>query len=105
MKGIQHTPLPWTCHSGMVWKPDETEDGYPIAYMDRATEKTRPTERDANAEFIVRVCNSHYEMLNALKDGLKFLDSLPADERTTQVQNRKAFKKMLNKAIAKAEGK
>ena len=46
------TPGPWICHSGMVWKPDGTPDGYPIARMDRQTEKTTPTERDANAQLI-----------------------------------------------------
>ena len=42
---MTHTPGPWVYHSGMVWKPDDTEDGYPIARMDRDTDKTVPTER------------------------------------------------------------
>lgn len=47
-----HTTGPWVCHSGMVWKPDNSTDGYPIAKMDRDTPKTTPTERDANARLI-----------------------------------------------------
>ena len=48
----KYTPGPWICHSGMVWKPDDTGDGTPIARMDRDTDKTAPTERDANARLI-----------------------------------------------------
>ena len=47
-----HTPGPWRYHSGMVWKDDGTEDGFPIAKMDRTTPMTLPTERDANARLI-----------------------------------------------------
>lgn len=73
----QHTTLPWVCHSGMVWKdgpnvyPKGIEDGIPIARMDRDTEETTPTERDANAEFIVRACNNYdglLELVESMKD-------------------------------------
>ena len=54
----KHTPGPWVCHSGMVWKdgpevwPQGQENGIPIARMDRDTPETAPTERDANAHLI-----------------------------------------------------
>jgi hypothetical protein len=60
---ITHTPTPWVCHSGMVWKadtdvfPNGPEDGIPIARADRDTEFTTAVERDANVNFIVHACN------------------------------------------------
>lgn len=61
----KHTPGPWVCHSGMVWKPDGSEDGIPIAHMDRSTPATRPTERDANARLIA-AAPEMYEALRAI---------------------------------------
>lgn len=52
MSKAKHTRGPWVYHSGMVWKPDGSEDGFPIARMDRETGSTIPTERDANARLI-----------------------------------------------------
>ena len=66
------TPGPWVCHSGMVWKvvpnqwPEGTEDGIPIARMDRDTPHTKPTERDANAARIVLCCNAHDALVEVL---------------------------------------
>ena len=48
MSDTKHTKGPWQVDCGMV----QTEDGTPIAWMDRDTPKTIPTERDANARLI-----------------------------------------------------
>jgi len=39
------------------------------------------------------------KLRNACRAGLKFLDSLPETELTTQLENREAFRKMLNDAL------
>ena len=72
---MKHYSLPWKAHGCAVYQTDdydtmgyrvpgeficgiEVEDGQPID----------PTpERGANADFIVLACNSHYELVNALK--------------------------------------
>ena len=51
---IGPTAGPWVYHSGMIWKPDGSADGIPIARMDRDTPATTPTERDANARLIAQ---------------------------------------------------
>jgi len=54
------TPGNWHYSSGMVWagQPEEI----PVIEANRDTEKTRPTERDANA----RACSYVPEMIQAL---------------------------------------
>lgn len=44
-------------------------------------------ERQANAEFIVRACNSHYELLEALKRLRAFTGALMQETGKTQNQN------------------
>ena len=75
VKQTKHTPVPWIVHSGAVWKdgpdvyPNGNSDGIPIAKMDRVMDNgTVPTERDANATFIVCACNNHDALLMALKE-------------------------------------
>ena len=72
---MKHTATPWVYHSGMVWKPDKTgTDDTPIAKMDRDTPRTAPTERDANAEFIVQAVNSHDSLVAILEQIIKDVD-------------------------------
>ena len=59
MSKEKHTPGPWICHSGAVWKdgvdvyPKGPHNGIPIAKMDREPYNgTLPVERDANARLI-----------------------------------------------------
>jgi hypothetical protein len=62
---MTHTPTPWTTHSGSIYQdgpdiwPKGDNDGIPIASMDRDTDSTLPTERDANARFIVTAVNTY----------------------------------------------
>jgi hypothetical protein len=95
----QHTPGPWTCHSGMVWKdgpnvyPKGNEDGIPIASMCREPNNgTEPVERDANAKLIAAAP----ELLDAVKQWEIFLFTAPGDGRTL---------KAVQELIAKAEGR
>ncbi len=61
---MTHTPTPW--HT----KNNETEiadsRGWRIAYVSFEAPRTAD-ERDANAAFIVRACNSHEQLLEACK--------------------------------------
>ena len=63
-----HTALPWKVVSGMIVRAN---DDAPIAHMDRSESASKagifPVERDNNAKFIVRACNAHDDMLDALE--------------------------------------
>ncbi len=50
-----------------------------------------------NELMIIRQVNTNIQKL--CQAGLKFLDSLPETELTTQLENREAFRKMLNDAL------
>lgn len=79
--GGQHTPLPWRVFepsarypgiecdgesfSVVVWDDPETEHDA-IFSCEGVQGRTRQ-EAQANAAFIVRACNSHYELLEALE--------------------------------------
>ena len=62
-----HTPLPWmvspilpTFIMSADGKADICElDGWPVDYV---------AEENANREFIVRACNSHYQLVEALRE-------------------------------------
>lgn len=70
---MEHTKGPWIVVSGAV----ETMDGIPIAYMDREIGNgTLPVERDENAKFIVRSCNSHYDLVKAIDAHITHVTSL-----------------------------
>jgi hypothetical protein len=72
-----HTPLPWQVYGpdGVKWPGIEAASATIVVfgYDDddeagvRGTEPGEP-EAKANAEFIVRACNSHYDLLEALED-------------------------------------
>lgn len=79
----KHTPLPWAANikdsglydktdishdSGFICRFDSSDEGY-IGEFDDATIK-------ANAEFIVRACNSHYDLLEALDEIVQWHKSL-----------------------------
>ena len=62
MNEIKHTPLPWVVTAdGMIFHESANDllaDTFPMLEGDQM----------ANAEFIVRACNAHYEMLEALRN-------------------------------------
>lgn len=111
----KHTPLPWhVFHDdsggpftgwpsiGAAEELDKTiihRAGFKQEFWGDCSEK----EADANAAFIVRACNSHYELLEALKlltDGYghtSYLSNAEKENDEDVIQARAA--------IAKAEGK
>jgi hypothetical protein len=90
---MTHTKGPWICHSGMVWKPDSSEDGIPIARMARDDNRTMPVERDANASLIA----ASPEMLEAL-------EAIVIDLQFSEIQTHKNLVDLARAAIAKAKG-
>lgn len=73
-----HTPTPWTFdeHGGTfyVWGPGQAmvtdgdvDEGY-VARMRGVGRGATVEEQRANAEFIVRACNAHEELLQALRE-------------------------------------
>jgi len=58
----KHTALPWEEHDYYV----SDKDGNTIALTDNGDPEKFEIHQ-ANAEFIVRACNSHYDLLEALK--------------------------------------
>jgi hypothetical protein len=56
----------------------------------------------ADAEFIVRACNSHYELLEALK---AILEDCTFEKRSGVSRNVNEYRAVAKAAISKAEGK
>jgi hypothetical protein len=54
----EHTPLPWCAKEGMIYA--ENGDGKTIATLNSPAV-------DADAEYIVRACNCHEELVEACK--------------------------------------
>jgi len=93
---MNHTPGPWICHSGMVWKSDGSANGIPIARMDRDTPHTEPTERDRNAHLIA-----------SAPDLLAALETMVSAFNANQIDPLVAFAAIerARSAIDKAKGK
>lgn len=92
----KHTPLPWaymriektyTAHDGRYVTVATVYQG------DKAIARCHNVE---DADFIVRACNSHYELLNGMKEILSLSDLDMADgDKAREIAARE---------IAKAEG-
>jgi len=104
---MTHTPGPWELDEycnivrdsevaiDMAWiiaKPDRSERGvYP------------PSERDANARFIVKACNVHEELLRELKSAIFYIETYGGD--VTKSFSAGGNLDAVKAIIAKAEGK
>ena len=68
----KHTPGPWVCNDecliyGQVSSDDEPEAPF-VADCARECAAGQYTEQEkANTEFIVRACNSHHDLIDALE--------------------------------------
>lgn len=101
----EHTPLPWRVDAEDTMETTihtiRDSDGKDIAHADRLSDEPSDTgANEANAEFIVRVCNSHYELLKACK---KLVKSISEAHESTPHQMMAIDH--ASAAIAKAEGK
>ena len=98
---MKHTPLPWLADNGdsEVWGIFD-DNGAELAYLIKLPSIEPSKEFDeskANAEFIVRACNCHYDLLDSLKFAKSVIQSGECWTETCE--------KMIDKIIAKAEGK
>jgi hypothetical protein len=111
MENNRHTPIPWYIE-GESGNPHEAyiivgdKQGSTIAWTsnsfdDSSNEEYISEEDTANAQFIIRACNSHDELLEALESVLSFDvdEAISAWEDPSQ-----QALAMAHKAIAKAKG-
>lgn len=99
----KHTPLPWKIH--------QTEDRLPIPIIGKSCEFIAECSDDGslirasqawdNARFIVRACNSHYELVEALEAILG--DNMTPAGEPGHIDYGQACK-MARSALAKAKG-
>lgn len=71
---VSHTPTPWKLYPhlfGQIESQDETKLITRAGRVDPVTDLDQ-CERAANAEFIVRACNSHDQLVAALKAVVEF---------------------------------
>jgi hypothetical protein len=99
-----HTPGPWRV--GFSDGSGASEDGgYWITANDKCVVRSGDSfgllygiESEADVNFIVRACNSHYELVDALKHITSLVGGQLSD-------NSRAAFDIANTALAKAEGK
>lgn len=116
MEDKKHTPLPYSVPSddysqgvyigGDVLAEGANDFGNTHALMaTTSTTGCSNLQRRCNAEFIVRACNSHYELLEALREIYNNASDCPASEglKNDSWIAAKA-KEIAIAAIAKAEG-
>ena len=101
-----HTPLPWKVlhpgqpHVAVVTEKWDSADGTLICYPGRHTGAV-DGEVQANAEFIVRACNAHEELLEALRGEIGVASVPDCTDSNCGTCSRCRSKA----AIAKAEGR
>jgi len=103
-----HTPLPWRIGGGAlnvgrvtILGPDANESGWPCVCAVSGDPLGQLPQ--ANAEFIVRACNSHEDLLEAARKAKTALFGMHEEEGWTS-DDAKALELLIN-AIAKAEGR
>lgn len=115
----KHTPLPWAVefrprvHEWWIGSAlKEKQRGLKIEQMTcaiKAMTGNHVSEAEENAAFIVRACNSHYELLEALKEAhaeiRAWRDGLNSKNmHAAKVGAKYADEKQIVAAIAKAAG-
>ena len=98
-----HTPTPWKFKIGVTYAAEiiavsKRGKEWVIARITGA--KVGSSEAEANAEFVVRACNSHYDLLEACQEWIAERDN----PSPCWVMKQQAEKKM-RAAITKATGK
>lgn len=101
MTKAAHTPLPWFVSRALIGQKSESlrvvnGDGAVVALA-----KAARGNKQANGEFIVRACNSHYESLEALEAARPYVANVV--EADGAEFNRRDLQK-IDAAIARARG-
>ena len=108
---VKHTPTPWEIkitQEGFEIVGSANKANYKsvIAWIKLGGATWKDTwnkEQEANAEFIVRACNSHEELLEACKEALPLCNEIIRDDPYANMAKKIATK--LENVIAKAKGK
>jgi len=99
---MEHTATPWEFieHSGPVGNIPSRMQGYSFGVQGRGTDGGMIfTYTPSNIDFIERACNSHDELVEAIKDALDIIlayQHIPAQFKACQI---------LQQAIARTEWK
>lgn len=93
-----HTPGPWMSFDSGTKVITCDSESLLIASLEECEVET-VAERKANAEFIVRACNSHEELVEALRD---LLQVIATDEL---IPESVSYMQQARAALAKAEGR
>jgi len=108
MTDRKHTALPWTIdpiNTDLIIKKD-TDPYLYIADCDWQVKYGNSEQgytSDANAKFIVRACNAHYEMLEALKASLHELHDIMRSGMSQEEYDNDPTIMQVRAAIAKGE--
>ena len=99
----KHTPGPWELHHNIGRKGEIgiVADAAPCIIAVMGNQNAWPAEARANAEFIVRACNAHDELLAALELAMECMPD-PDYRGTTEAQ--RAAHASMSAAIRKAKG-
>lgn len=105
MSEMSHTPTPWKL--GPTGDTVDDANGLELLRMYEADGREEPTALPyrANAAFIVRACNSHEELLSALKRAREALKANEEITGTWELYQASPEMKAIHAAIAKAEGR
>lgn len=93
----KHTPLPWRNPEGSV-SLLAVQDGDAVKVADITGSVQNPHAQAANADFIAKACNSHYDLLEACRSAWQHLSNPHSD-----VVSRQKRITELDAAIAKAQ--
>lgn len=103
-----HTPLPWHISTDKLAIMDTKYNT--VCGLDYESRSDKPIDpmknHEANAEFIARACNAHYELLEALQETHLLLSGLELEGRLPKLgkeQRAKIFN-INAQAIKKAKG-
>ena len=80
----KHTELPWSRHYGYIYGPDNVCLG---EIFGKCNGRLIP-EAAANINFIVRACNSHYELLEAAREALCEINKRDVDDVNRELQDK-----------------
>ena len=111
IKSAKHTATPWNMVSqkGLIGRQKEgdrliysveTKEHVSETFQYRNDEHTDAETSIANAEFIVRACNSHEELVEACKDVQYYFRNYEEDNTTALVHLLKKIESALKKAGA-----
>lgn len=86
-----HTPLPWVTGKGIAFACSIYSGTTNLAFARQDHGRIDATTAEANAAFIVRACNSHYLLVEALNDLASLIcEVAPAYAESTMVANARA---------------